>query len=263
MKLAVNYSPQAAQLLREGRIEFDFFKSPPWPELTGPAAELRPNHIHSEISSAALEPDPEKAAAMEPWLGREGTRHMNTHLVVLEGPDEDDESERAVQAAAEFGIAHVRALQAIAAAPVILENTVPSAIAGGNLLAGVHPETMRRILAETGCGLLLDTAHARLTAIGLGLDARAYLEALPVEGVRELHVTGVQEVNGNPRDSMPMTEEDWTLAEWVICDLLPRRGAQPWLCALEYGGVGPKFEWRSDPEVLAAELPRLRGLLAG
>jgi hypothetical protein len=263
VQLAVNYSPQAAELLRAGRIEFDLFKSPPWPELTEPAGERKPNHIHSEISSDTLEPDPVKAAALEPWLGHEGTRHMNTHLVVLGGPGPDDESEDALQAAAEFGIAHVRALQAMTSAPVIMENTVPSAIAGGNRRAGVHPEVFRRILAETGCGLLLDTAHARLTAIGLGLDVRTYLEALPIEDVRELHVTGVQEVNGNPRDSMPMTDEDWTLAEWVVGDLLPRRGARPWLCALEYGGVGPKFDWRSDPAVLAADLPRLRRLLAG
>jgi hypothetical protein len=36
----------------------------------------------------------------------------------------------------------------------------------------------------------------------------------------------------------------------------------PSIVAFEYGGVGPVFEWRSDVDVLAEQLPRLRDVLA-
>ncbi len=255
MKLAVNFSPQAAALASEGRIEIDFFKAPPWPDLTWPASAVRPVHIHSEVASVALAPVAEKVEAAAAWIPSEGTRNMNTHLVVLEGEEDD------IQSAAEFGIAHVRALRAMTSAPVIVENTVPACIAGGNRRAGVEPETFHRILKLTGAGMLLDIAHARLTCLGFGLEPREYISALPLSLVQELHVTGVQQVEGRWRDSMPMTEEDWELTEWAIREALPAAGAEPWFCALEYGGVGPKFDWRSEPEVLARDVPRLARLM--
>jgi hypothetical protein len=33
MEFALNYSPQAAQLLQEGRIEIDRYKCPDWPDV--------------------------------------------------------------------------------------------------------------------------------------------------------------------------------------------------------------------------------------
>ena len=36
--------------------------------------------------------------------------------------------------------------------------------------------------------------------------------------------------------------------------------AHPWVLACEYGGIGPMFEWRSDPAVIAADIPLLYAL---
>jgi hypothetical protein len=33
------------------------------------------------------------------------------------------------------------------------------------------------------------------------------------------------------------------------------------MLAFEYGGVGEKFAWRSDPQVIASHVPKLSALL--
>ena len=61
---------------------------------------------------------------------------------------------------------------------------------------------------------------------------------------------------------MPMAQEDWKLVEWVMQHIQGKRFAEPWVLAFEYGGVGPGFEWRSEANVIAEQLPRLRKLAA-
>ncbi len=39
--------------------------------------------------------------------------------------------------------------------------------------------------------------------------------------------------------------------------------AEPWIVAFEYGGIGPIFEWRSEPTFIAEQIPRLRDIVAG
>ena len=114
-------------------------------------------------------------------------------------------------------------------------------------------------------GLLLDTAHARVTCAYLGnVTAEEYIQALPCEQLRELHVTGAQhDTNGRLRDSMPMGPEDWATVRWVSAQVQEGRWPAPWITALEYGGVGASYEWRSDPQVIEQQLPMLQDILTG
>jgi uncharacterized protein (UPF0276 family) len=61
-----------------------------------------------------------------------------------------------------------------------------------------EPEFLAALAARTGCGLLCDVNNVYVTAENLGLDARAYLAALPAHAVEELHVAGhsVNEADG-------------------------------------------------------------------
>ena len=43
---------------------------------------------------------------------------------------------------------------------------------------------------RTGCGLLLDVNNMFVSASNHGTDPRAYLEAFPLEQVREIHLGG-------------------------------------------------------------------------
>jgi len=52
-----------------------------------------------------------------------------------------------------------------------------------------EPDFIRAHLAEFDLGLVLDLAHARVTAHNLGLDPAAYLMALPLERTAEIHLS--------------------------------------------------------------------------
>ena len=148
---------------------------------------------------------------------------------------------------------------------------------GRNLPAAYRPDVICRLVEETGCGFLLDVAHARIAARHLGLDVRPYIEALPVGRIREMHITGVQFFDtawaerlrqagedesvirfcaGRWMDHLPMTEEDWDLAAWALDRIRSGAWARPWVVAFEIGGVGPFFGATTDAGALARDIPR-------
>ena len=53
-----------------------------------------------------------------------------------------------------------------------------------------EPALYRQLLEATGCGMLLDLAHARISAVNMRWESeQAYLAALPLDQVREIHFT--------------------------------------------------------------------------
>jgi len=141
---------------------------------------------------------------------------------------------------------------------VIVENVPYRAKKKGKVLRpGVEPEVIRKIVAETGCGLLLDISHARIAANALGMDEKEYMESLPVDSLRELHFTGLHLIEGELRDHLPILPADWPVLEWVLEKIRLGHWAMPWMLAFEYGGVGEKFDWRTDSAVIADQVPRL------
>ncbi len=113
------------------------------------------------------------------------------------------------------------------------------------------------------------------------MEARAYLEALPLHRTRELHVSGVGRFTGKPLeaarelpaiselterlagkriDHLPLTEADWELTAWILARLAEAGEVE--LVTLEAGGVGPLFRVLTEEAVLAEEIPRLTRLLA-
>jgi len=114
---------------------------------------------------------------------------------------------------------------------------------------------------RTGCGLVLDVAHAIRACEDTGrADVRGYLNARPTQDLRELHVTGIlpdKDAKGVRRGRDALTDEDWAMAEWVVGQSGQGRWRQPDTMAFEYGGVGPLFAHRSKLEVIAEQAPRL------
>ena len=127
------------------------------------------------------------------------------------------------------------------------------------LLSGVDPSVIRDVILGVGCGLLLDVSHAKLTCENTDQDYETYLATLPTHLLRELHITGIgihpeRQVR---EDHMTLQDEDWTRVEQVLGRIESGEWARPLTVALEYGGTGPMFEWRSDIDVIAAQVPRL------
>ncbi|MEO1191202.1 MAG: DUF692 domain-containing protein [Pseudomonadota bacterium] len=53
-----------------------------------------------------------------------------------------------------------------------------------------EPAFLAEVAARSGCGLLLDVNNIYVTAQNHGLDAKAYIEALPGDAVGEIHLAG-------------------------------------------------------------------------
>lgn len=113
----------------------------------------------------------------------------------------------------------------------------------------VDPGFITRVIEGAGCGLLLDLAHARVSAYRRGQPARDYVSQLPLDRLTEIHVSGPRPspADGRLLDAHEaLQEEDYALLAWVL------ERARPQAVTLEYD---------RDPVQLEAQLLRLQELL--
>lgn len=257
MKFALNYSPQAAALLDAGQIEIDLYKCPDWPHLIEAAQEQRPVYVHFPLI-AGRNKDVDWAK-IEGLLRTTDTFYINTHLApsaAEQGIPRDTVDPAHAEKLEELMLRDIESLVTrYGSDRVILENAIWDE-EWSIPLPVLEPAMISRVVYETGCGFLMDTAHAIATARFMGMDERAYIAQLPVDQLRELHVTGLmQDEQGVWVDHFEMT--DWALFDWSIENIRAGTWAMPWVVAFEYGGVGPLFETRSETRVIAEQVPRL------
>jgi uncharacterized protein (UPF0276 family) len=267
MKLAVNYSPQAADLLDDGKISFDLYKSTHWPEMISAAGKQLPVYVH--FAMLAGRGDIEKTGwnVIDHRLRTTSTYFINTHLAPRNSDFGDLPlnalDDRASEAMAEAMFHDLDALTLrYGAERIIAENAVwdpdweiPRLV--------LEPRIISSVVNTMNVGFLLDVAHARISAHKLGYSPREYIRQLPTNRLRELHITGVQYHEGKGRllDHMAMTADDWSLAEWAMDQIAKGAWPTPWAVALEYGGTGDHFAWRSERSVLEQDVPRLKNLV--
>ena len=140
---------------------------------------------------------------------------------------------------------NVRGLAAAIPVPLILENLdyLPS----GAYEHICEPPFIAAVLAETGAGLLLDLAHARVSAARMGMPIDKYLAQLPFDRVRQIHVSSPRPRDGVLADAHePLLDEDYALLRDVL------RQTRPLALTLEY------FR---DQAALLEQVGRLRELL--
>ena len=260
MKFALNYSPQAVALLHAGKIEIDLFKCPNWTDLVEEAQQQRPVYIHFPLVAGQRNVEKVGLDSIADWLATTETSYVNTHLGarVEDLPDATD-----VDAVVAAMVADVQLLvDRFGAENVMAENVPYPDFYGDKPRIVVEPAVIRRVIETCDCGLLLDLAHARLSSDSLGMDVHEYITLLPIERLREIHVTGIGlNREGQREDHLPMTEPDWALFEWALQQIDSGVWAMPEIVACEYGGIGPLFDWRSDPDVIAHDIPRTVAML--
>ena len=292
MEFAVNYSVAAADLLRKGLIHIDRFKCPAWPDLVATVRRAHPVYVHFPLRVGAGTGDavdtetagPADWHKVEALLRQTGTPLVNLHLEVT--PDDcpdvpvDTADPAHVDLVTDRLIRDVRSVvQRFGPERVVVEND--HSARGQHLRPAFLPETIRRVVRETGCGLLLDVSHARLAAHALDIDARDYLSQLPTDRTREIHISGLQRVEGalierarraglaeetiqqyagHQVDHLPITGVGWRFYAWALEQV--RRGlwGTPWIVTFEYGGVKGIWKAITDRDVLAEQVPRLRAL---
>ena len=166
-------------------------------------------------------------------------RRMLPHGGHMPAPNRDRATRRFIR--------QVRKLARAIDVPVLLENTEPLPFDGYEFEA--QPERIAEILEGTGCGLVLDLAHARVSAEVLGLDIRDYLRALPLDRVVQIHASGPRVQDGRLVDvHEPMQAIDYELLRFVLARTSPQ------VVTLEY---------IRERDALREQLVRLRGILEG
>jgi uncharacterized protein (UPF0276 family) len=118
---------------------------------------------------------------------------------------------------------------------------------GGAYETVCTPAFISQVVKETGTKLLLDLAHARISAAALGLGVEDYLLQLPLEQVRQLHVNSPGWNGERLWDAHEALQaEDEALLEWVLLR------CQPLALTLEYN---------RDEKLILSQVVRLRRIL--
>lgn len=141
---------------------------------------------------------------------------------------------------------NARALAEAIPVPLILENL--DYCPGGAYEHICEAEFIAEVVAETGVGLLLDLAHAQVSAVRLGVPIGDYLARLPLDRVRQIHVSGPREVCGVLADAHEtLRERDYALLREVLGRTCP---------------AAVTLEYSRDAAALLEQVGRLREILA-
>ncbi len=264
MKLAVNWSPQADALFREGAIDVDLWKAADWPEIVEPAKKTgKPCYVHFPLRAGdGSQPDWGK---VREWLATTDTHYVNMHFsgTMKDFPDIPFES-REPEHRMRVVDAMVRDIEAAAKEVgmdrIIVEN-LPTLYdhdrSDQTFFAAADPETIRATIGRTGCGLLFDIDHARGAAWALNMPYDDYVAVLPLDRLRELHMTGTLFEDGLTVAHHPMAAVDWPYFDQAIANIRSGTWSHPSVYAFEYGGIGENFRDRSDANILREQVPML------
>lgn len=293
MEFAVHYSRKLAKLITSGQLEVERFKCPAWPDVIAEALEIAPTYVHLPLMVGFPEgflvdterKQPADWARFDDILAKTQTPYINVHMI----PRHEFYPDIPVDTTDPAHIEHITndILQGIAQTVqrwgrdrVIIENDNHGR--GEAFHFSFHPDYIKQIVEETGCGFLFDISHARLAADFMQIDAKDYMRRLPLQSIREIHFTGIQyftgdwlakarehgiddqfiaKYGGGWQDHLPMTEGDYDFMAWVMTQLAENIWHKPWTMAYEVGGVGGFWELVADEQMYLEQLPRLQNLL--
>ena len=151
---------------------------------------------------------------------------------------------------------HIDTVQTTLRRQMLLEN--PSTYVG--IVESTIPEVefLAEVSRRTGCGLLLDVNNVFVSATNNGTDPRSYLDAFPLDRVKEIHLGGHARETDDAGGALlidahgsPVMDEVWTLYAGVVA---------------RTGPVATLIEWDNDvPDwaTLVAQAVAAEEILAG
>ena len=91
-------------------------------------------------------------------------------------------------------------------------------------------EFIAELTRRTGCGILFDVENLYVNARNLGVDAEAFIKAIPADAVKEYHLAGFSERDGCLVDTHdhPVYAEVWELYETALRHIGPRPTLIEW-----------------------------------
>ncbi|KRP66189.1 DUF692 domain-containing protein [Pseudomonas orientalis] len=116
---------------------------------------------------------------------------------------------------------HIDQLQSTLQRPMLLEN--PSTYVQFQRSTLDETDFISEIVRRTGCGVLLDVNNVYVSCINHQRDALAYIDALPLHAVGEIHLAGFSEDTDSLGDRLliddhgaPVDDAVWRLYEQVL-----------------------------------------------
>jgi len=121
---------------------------------------------------------------------------------------------------------HVDQVQSTLKRPMLLEN--PATYLQFQRSTLDETDFISEIIRRTGCGLLLDVNNVYVSSINHQRDPLAYIEALPLHAVGEIHLAGFAEDADNLGDRLliddhgaPIDQAVWALYQQVLAKIGP------------------------------------------
>ncbi|PHV12196.1 MNIO family bufferin maturase [Chitinimonas sp. BJB300] len=127
------------------------------------------------------------------------------------------------QAALDFMVAQVEQAQEALRRHLLIENL--SSYVAFNEDAIPEGEFLAELARRSGCGLLLDLNNLYVNQHNLDRDARAAIEALPVQAVGEIHIAGFEEREDGlwlDTHGTPVSDAVWDLLAFALTHFGPR-----------------------------------------
>jgi uncharacterized protein len=125
---------------------------------------------------------------------------------------------------------HVDQVQTALGRVILIENPSTYIRLANSTMAEI--EFLAEVAIRTGCGLLLDINNVFVSAINLGISAGGYLNAFPVDRVREIHLGGHDEDSDDAGAPILIDAHGSAVAEavWSLyADVIARTGPIPTL----------------------------------
>ena len=247
-KLACNYSEALMGLINNGRTEIDFIKTGAYGAYEEKIPKMRavkPVLLHGmgyDERAGMTDAGVVDFNRVNRLLKYCGSIHYGFHLAITNADMPDTLNNDEIYARM---CGNVQLFKKNIPLPLLLENVpdTPEDRTDFDHYPYAEPEKINKIIIENDVYLLLDLTHAGVTAEYRGWDIYGYLNALPLDRVREIHCNGAgRDGSGNPTDPhRPMADADYKLLEWTL------NRTKPDAMTLEYSGVkGESFDEITD-----------------
>lgn len=144
-------------------------------------------------------------------------------------------------------VSRIRAVQDFLERPIALEN--PSTYLEFKASDIPEAEFIARMASESGCHLLLDVNNVYVSCYNHRLDPKAYIDALPLDRVAQIHLSG----HSNHGTHIIDTHDDHVVDEvWALYRYVTHKAGRTLNTMIEWDDHIPEFP------VLAAELEKAK-----
>jgi len=148
-------------------------------------------------------------------------------------------------------------IQTYLSVPLLIENMdySPFYTYDTTVIEAVEPNFLSLLMEKTNAYFLFDLSHAKVSAYQLKMDILDYIEALPLERIKEIHFSGsfytkdegFKDIHGI------MNEDDYRIASYLANNPRIRSGKQLDVVTLEYGTCD-----EANKDALIEQMTRLK-----